>query len=334
MTDKEIDNIIGGLRVVSLGPSKAKAVQEPPYIFCDTQTELDILSKHIGSVTKSSSLEDKSPVYLDCEGRDLGRISGKLGLVQLSIEDKIYLVDVIAFPENIATLKDILENPVLEKVVWDGRMDYSELWHGHGISVNPVLDLQLVRIYRVCDGRAGGSGFIKLEAMSRVFENIDYRLRQESGIDVSKLTRVHEQVKAKHKRDETEFWIERPLSRDLQDYASFDIMQLKVLYKAYRGEIAKRPHIAQESKRYVEMFKEDRPVKGGTYTEHGLLPQEILERSEGVKVRNDKLGTRNCDGCGRDLHQDSFLQSFAVRSSTRLCHTCRERKRFISYRRW
>ena len=29
-------------------------------------------------------------VFLDCEGRDLGRHGGKLGLVQLGIEEEIY----------------------------------------------------------------------------------------------------------------------------------------------------------------------------------------------------------------------------------------------------
>jgi hypothetical protein len=109
--------------------------------------------------------------------------------IKLGIENEIYLVDVVAYPKSLKTVKDILENPVFEKIVWDGRSDYAELWHGDGIAMEPVLDLQLVRIYQACDGLPGFSGFIKLEGMSRVFDNLGYWARQESGVDVHEMTR-------------------------------------------------------------------------------------------------------------------------------------------------
>jgi len=327
--DSDLETITSSLRVVSLSPTKEA---EFPYIYCDTQTQLDSLNDNIESLLKESTVEAKSPIYLDCEGRDLGRIGGELGLVQLGLENKIYLVDVIAYPKSLKTVKDILENPVLEKIVWDGRSDYAELWHGHGIAMHPVLDLQLVRIYQTCDGLPGYAGFIKLEGMSRVFDKLGYQVRQGSGVDVNKMTRVHEEIKAKHLRNETEFWIQRPLSRDLLDYASFDVMQLKVLHISLCREIAKRSHIAAESKRYVEMHRGHRCVAGGLYVDHGLLPQEILERSPLVVAKNEQFGTRACDGCERELHQDSFSVPFSSRRlySPRLCHTCKERKRWSS----
>jgi len=70
----------------------------------------------------------KIPIFVDCEGRDLGRTDGKLGLVQLALEDEIYRVDIVEIVESLKVLKMILEHEKFEKVLWDGRSDYAELW--------------------------------------------------------------------------------------------------------------------------------------------------------------------------------------------------------------
>jgi hypothetical protein len=139
---------------------------------------------------------------------------------------------------------------------------------------------------------------------------------------------VQEEIKAKHKRDETDFWIRRPLHKDLLDYASFDILQLRALYKSYSPGLTKYPHIAEESKRYVELYKDYRREKKVWYIDHGVLPQEILERSHEAQLIYNKLGTMECGGCARELHQDSFRCSFQKWQRGQLCHTCAEAKRF------
>jgi ribonuclease D len=130
----------------------------------------------------SSSPEECIQIFLDCEGRDLGRIGGKLGLVQLGLEEEVYLIDVISYPESLVILKGVLENPKFEKVVWDGRSDYCELWFGHGIAMGPLIDLQLVRVYESCRGIPGSAGYINLEGMARVFERAPHAVRRDSGI--------------------------------------------------------------------------------------------------------------------------------------------------------
>jgi hypothetical protein len=117
------------------------------------------------------------PIFLDCEGRDLGILGGKLG-----IENDVYLVDIIIYPEALESLKTVLEDNRLEKVVWDGRKDYCELWHGHGIELKSPVDLQLVRVYEVCGGLAGPNGFIMLQGMGKVFQN-KRSVVQDSGIN-------------------------------------------------------------------------------------------------------------------------------------------------------
>jgi len=152
-----------------------------PYIYCNTEASLNQLRIHFTSLAKATTTV---PVFLDCEGRDLGRTDGKLCLVQLGLEEVIYLVDVIECPLSLTTLKMVLENPKFEKIVWDGRSDYAELWHGHGISLNPVLDLQLVRVYE-----SGGyrRGFINLDGMRNVFSAIVGRGLTCDGIDLKRM---------------------------------------------------------------------------------------------------------------------------------------------------
>ena len=117
---------------------------------------------------------------------------------------------------------------------------------------------------------------------------------------------------------------------DLVDYAFFDIIQLRTLYKYYERDLDKYSNLHEESQRYAEIYKARRPGNS-IYIEHGLLPQEIFTRSELVKAQNDHLGTRDCVGCTRTLHQDSFPMKFGEQDIVLYCYTCGERKRFIYF---
>ena len=269
----------------------------------------------------------------------MGRIGGKLGLVQLGVENEVYLVDIIAYPEALISLKNILENPRLQTVVWDGRMDYCELWHGHGIELKLPVDLQLVRVYERCGGRAGPQGFIMMEGMGKVFSSkplavvhsgINQQRFEEgqpadnfipSDTAVTKLIFVvQEIIKQKHNRDDTEFWVSRPLGQEERDYAAFDILQLRALYKTYRMQLGRLPNIIEESTRYVELSKDARRPSYTWYLEHGILPQEILHSQWSLGLR--MTGRKQCGGCARMLHQCSFRCPFERWTNGQLCHTC------------
>ena len=58
---------------------------------------MDQLNGHAKSLVTSSA---QIPIFLDCEGHDLGKVGGKLGLVQIGVDDTVYLVDVIKYPKN------------------------------------------------------------------------------------------------------------------------------------------------------------------------------------------------------------------------------------------
>src|SRR5271155_5807635 len=87
------------------------------YLYCEGEPQITQLRGVLASNTQ--------PILIDCEGRDLGRIGGKLGLVQLGIGEHVYLIDVIAYPKSLEVLKDALENVEIEKIVWDGRNDFA-----------------------------------------------------------------------------------------------------------------------------------------------------------------------------------------------------------------
>lgn len=100
-----------------------------------------------------------SHIILDCEGHKLGEVGGKLSLLNLGVSHEddegdehlsIFVIDVLAFQndkaKHLIPIFDILKSESIFKVVFDGRMDASELFHGHGIKLNNVLDLQLADI--------------------------------------------------------------------------------------------------------------------------------------------------------------------------------------------
>jgi len=135
-------------------------------------------------------------------------------------------------------------------------------------------------------------------------------------------------IGAKHRSRDMDFWIHRPLGNDALDYAAFDILQLKILYQLYQPNLFKYSHIKAESKRYTELYKHEIPVPSW-WVDHGILPQEILERSSWIQQRYNKLGTKACGACRREMHQDSFACPFDKWQCGQLCHTCVEAKQFI-----
>ena len=134
------------------------------------------LRSHIDQII--ASFTSKKPfIFLDCEGRELGSRNGELALIQIGIGKAIYLVDVIAFSEAVPMLKKYLEDPDLLKYVWDGRSDYSELRHGHGITLQGLVDLQLVYIYAT--GALSCSRAIRLSSMLDAAEKLSTMTRVE-----------------------------------------------------------------------------------------------------------------------------------------------------------
>jgi hypothetical protein len=152
------------------------------------------------------------------------------------------------------------------------------------------------------------------------------------------VTVVSNEIEQKCQSD-NDFWLRRPLKITLLDHAAFKIIQLRTLHTNFLPSFDKYPHLPIESRRYSRLYFGARPAVNAWYIEHEILPQEVLERGDEIRERYDLLGTRVCAGCRRELHQDSFRDSFARRWTLRLgehgrmCYTCQEARRSREVRR-
>lgn len=112
------------------------------YVFCDNEASLQIALTAIQATSQN--------IILDCEGLNLGQQGGTLSLITLrttGLAPQIFIIDVIGIGITpLRPLFDLLESPALHKVVFDGRMDYSALYHEHGVTLDGLLDLQLADI--------------------------------------------------------------------------------------------------------------------------------------------------------------------------------------------
>ena len=111
------------------------------HVLCDTSQKC----KEALPVLRSSPT-----LILDCEGQDLGVVGGALSIITLrttTTHPQTYLIDAKSL--STTTLNDVfdlLSSTKIQKVVFDGRADFSAFYHEYGIELLNVLDMQLVDI--------------------------------------------------------------------------------------------------------------------------------------------------------------------------------------------
>ena len=115
---------------------------EPRPLLCNTEAIL---------TTALPFLQGCNTLILDCEGLRLGERGGSLSLVTLRTTApspvRTYVIDVVSLPRTaLDPVFDILRSSNVCKVLFDGRMDYSALYHGHGVELTNLLDVQLVDV--------------------------------------------------------------------------------------------------------------------------------------------------------------------------------------------
>lgn len=112
------------------------------YTLCDSPPTFELALQDLS----------RSPfVIIDCEGNSLGRAGGSLSLICVGtpLAQHIYVFDVLcpAFTrKDYEPLFQLFRNPHIIKIVWDGRMDFLELWSTFGIVLRGVLDLQVAEV--------------------------------------------------------------------------------------------------------------------------------------------------------------------------------------------
>jgi exonuclease 3'-5' domain-containing protein 1 len=161
---------------------------EPHPLLCNTEA---ILTEAL------PVLQGCSTLIFDCEGLELGQQGGSLSLITLRTTApspiRTYIIDVVSLPRTaLEPVFDILRSSNICKVLFDGRMDYSALYHDYGVELKNLLDVQLVDIAsRQTRDEGQAAQFSRLQ---KYLPYIDFSLNMEAYQQVHKLSGLNECV--------------------------------------------------------------------------------------------------------------------------------------------
>jgi len=272
------------------------------------------------------AIKSSSELILDCEGENLGHQGSSLSLISLRTIDpessKTYLFDAISITnDTLHPLFDILQSHSVTKIVFDGRMDFSELYHGRGVDLRNVLDLQLVDV----DSRRQ-RGEDEDEQLGRLSPYLHHREIMGQASSYSKVHKLCglEQCLREHKLiDVGEYkpvshnsWLKRPLPEEYLCYAARDVYFVGQLYNHFRQGSYISDGLLDKSYRYVTIWRDAKPEATDDFRCHGLLPLGILDY-------HSHALTRSCMGCRRDLPEGAYSRSAWKGMSKRQCWVCR-----------
>ena len=140
-------------------------------------------------------LQGCSTLILDCEGLQLGERGGSLSLITLRTiapsSIRTYIIDVVSLPDTaLEPVFDILRSSNVCKVFFDGRMDYSAIYHSYGVELKNLLDIQLVDVAsRQTKSEGQAAQFRRLQ---RYLPYIDFYSNMEAYQQVHKLSGLNE----------------------------------------------------------------------------------------------------------------------------------------------
>ncbi|KZS87962.1 hypothetical protein SISNIDRAFT_418863 [Sistotremastrum niveocremeum HHB9708] len=283
------------------------------YLLCDTTKKLKRVVK---------ALNRAAAIILDCEAHNIGYVGGQLSIISLGIADSlpssdprlhpyqpVFIVDVLAFSKaQLRPFYDILEDGSIVKVVFGGRHDFSELYHGQGVDLRGVVDLQIAD---VVSREVRGEGFE--EQMRRLGQYGDDRAIWDSTLQ-ARYVGVHRLcglvacveehdidtscIPHKLKPHHSTKWLKRPLSVDQLIYAAGDILLIDLLYDHFTIEGYIGSELEEQSEDYISLHLAERVPKNDPYWSHALLPLEIINQADGVPM--------TCQGCQRVMPSGCF----------------------------
>jgi predicted RNA-binding protein with RPS1 domain len=158
---------------------------------------------------------------LDCEGISKDR---PLSLIQISVRDEVYVIDLFQVNPFHYGLQEIMENPYIVKVFHDFCEDSAALVKNYGVYCQRVFDTQIAhRMLAEATNLIGGQN-----DFSQSNVGLNQLLKQY-------LNKANDQKDfiQKEMRTNKQFWEIRPLSKEMLDYASQDVIYLPVLYNAF-----------------------------------------------------------------------------------------------------
>jgi exonuclease 3'-5' domain-containing protein 1 len=197
-------------------------------------------------------------LYINLEGIAVGR-HGSISFLTLHIvpTKKTHLIDIhslneAAFSTTTASgtsLKSILESPTIPKVVFDIRNDSDALFSLFQVSVDGIIDLQLMRSAARGRPAAGLVECIEKDSPFSVRERSEWRHAKETGY----------RFFGPEKGGRFEVLNERPIKPEMIHYCQLDIVLFPGLYGIYSAPLKRsdkaswQDHILEETKRRVRL---------------------------------------------------------------------------------
>ncbi|KAK5046728.1 hypothetical protein LTR84_007489 [Exophiala bonariae] len=181
-------------------------------------------------------------LYFDLEGIRLGRL-GSISLVSLHVapHSKTYIVDVnllcgSAF-STLSTnkewsLKTVLESQHIPKVFFDVRNDSDALYSHYQISINGVVDLQLLELATRKGSRNRVAGLAKCIQTDSSVSDDSKRAWRETKEAIGRLYDPKSGGRY-------EVFNECPLRPDILQYCAYDVELLPSLWEVYSTELLK-----------------------------------------------------------------------------------------------
>lgn len=273
------------------GPNEIKVTDIPPYpAKWYTEEELwETLAPSVitvGDVAGITSMMDgikmveihRPSYFLDLEGQNLGR-DGTLDILQLYHRNShtTYLVrihklghDAFDTPgtETAMTLRGLLENEFIPKVLFDVRNDSDALFSHFGVKLRCVRDLQLMEVAARNDNKKWLNGL--------------QTCLLKHGPLLGYPERCFNRVKAWGRRQMNEnptLFIEEPMSRRAQEYCAQDVQYLPWLYKYYSMYVNEAwwQMVLDKSKKRAEDSWEDNYSGSGSFRRHSPMEWHWLQ---------------------------------------------------------
>ncbi|GFH61095.1 hypothetical protein CTEN210_17571 [Chaetoceros tenuissimus] len=227
----------------------------------------------VGDICSNASTETRK-VAFDCEGVNLCRV-GTLEIVSVCFEQEdntksIFLLDLgknEGTPDTsvVRALKDLLENEHVIKIIHDCRMDADALFHHHGISLNNVHDTSCFHMHIAgCEDK-------NLNHVL-VYNGLEANCHREQGI---------------YKRNPS-FWSQRPLTKQMIDWASSDVDKLFTLASKQLASSINKDSAIAESKKYARYARDMKVATGLHVRCPGLF---IGRRGANLRSLQTRTGT-------------------------------------------
>ncbi|KAI4280536.1 MAG: hypothetical protein L6R38_004373 [Xanthoria sp. 2 TBL-2021] len=223
--------------------SQAHISPQTNHPYARTQTQPGSLSTSASIPPRLFSLPESRPeIYLDAEGISLSR-HGELSILILHIGtakfSKTYLLHVHVIgrrtfitktTDGLHTLKSLLEDNRLPKVLFDCRMDSDALFGQFGVLLGGVIDLQLMCLA----AHDGGSKY--LPGLGKCLaEDLSMTTEEQDWVDGAKAR--GQQIWRPKCGGQMERFNDDPLHGDIVDYCVVDVAYLPLLFDTYNAAL-------------------------------------------------------------------------------------------------